>query len=712
VYVNNRVHGRSTNSTPFEIWYCRKPDVSYFRIFGSFAYVHVPKSLRRKLDAKGQKLLFVGYSDTQKAYRFFDRFSRRIIVSRDAIFCETPTNVSTISESVAKPDKSIHLHVPVPSVNVVKSDGQIHLPQSTQTEPTTDCATESNSPFDPYDTVKNFYGFELVLRRSFRIRTPKVIPSFLAKPNVPLLNDPDNLFTYNDAISGSNSKEWITAMVTELDALNRLKTWSLVPRPSDRRIVKCRWVYAVKRSITGLVEKFRARLVAKGFSQKAGIDFDETFFPVVKYDSLRIILSIAAAQNLDLFQFDVSSAFLYGELTEEIYLEQPEGFCVSGREGDVYRLHKSLYGLKQAGRVWNAKFDGLVTTFGLIPSAVDPCVYHYQKDNVYLILCLWVDDGLLVCNTAKLVSDFFSYLQTHFEMKPKLVDRFFGLHISRDRANHKLFVSQPSYTANLLSAFNMTNCDSVSTPADPNSRLSVSQLPLDSLVKFPYRNAVGALLHLCVTRPDLNYAVGQVAKYSSNPDQSHINAVKRIFAYVRGTANYGICFGSNKDDCLIAFCDADYAGDIDTRRSTTGYVVMLNGGPVTWGSRQQQCVSLSTTEAEYVAACETTRQIAWLRNLLQDVGIVQKAPTPLFCDNQGAIHLSKNPENHKRTKHIDVQYHYVRKSQAEGVISTQYVSTTKQSADMFTKALSRPIFKMSRESISVCSIPGLIPTAE
>jgi hypothetical protein len=171
---------------------------------------------------------------------------------------------------------------------------------------------------------------------------------------------------------------------------------------------------------------------------------------------------------------------------------------------------------------------------------------------------------------------------------------------------------------------------------------------------------------LCVTRPDLNYAVGQVAKYSSNPDQSHINAVKRIFAYVKGTADYGICFGSKKDDCLIAFCDADYAGDIDTRRSTTGYVVMLNGGPVTWGSRQQQCVSLSTTEAKYVAACETTRQISWFRNLLQDVGIVQKAPTPLFCDNQGAIHLSKNPEKHKRTKHIDVQYHYVRKAKQRG----------------------------------------------
>ena len=460
-----------------------------------------------------------------------------------------------------------------------------------------------------------------------------------------------------------------------------------------------------------MIERFRALLVAKRFSQKAGIDFDQTFSPVVKYDSLRIILSIAAAEDLDLFQFDVSTAFLHGELTEEIYLEQPGGFSVKGREGDVYRLHKCLYGLKQSGRVWNTKFDGLVTTFGLVASTVDPCVYHYQKDGVFLILCLWVDDGLLVCNTAQLVSDLFSYLQIHFEIKPKIVDRFVGLHITRDRTNRKLYVSQPSCIVNLSSAFNMQNCDPVSTPADSNSRLSASQNPSDSLLKFPYRNAVGALIHLCVNRPDLNFAVGQVAKHSSNPDKSHINAVKRILAYVKGTANYGICFGNN-NNTLVAFCDADYAGDTDTRRSTTGCVVMLNGGPVTWGSRQQQCVSLSTTEAEYVAACETTRQVVWLRNLFQYIGLVQKTATVLFCDNQGAIHLRKNPENHKRTKHIEVQYHYVRKSQSDGIISVQYVSTKNQLADVFTKALPRDAFEISRNSISVFSIPGPINSTD
>lgn len=199
--------------------------------------------------------------------------------------------------------------------------------------PITDRVTNSLPSFDPKDTVPNFHGFEPVLRRSSRIRTPKVIQYFLAKPDTHPFPDPDNLFNYNDAISGRNANQWVAAMQTEMDALHHLETWTLVPRPSDRTIVKCRWVYAVKRTITGLVERYRARLVAKGFSQKAGVDFDETFSPVVKYDSLRIILSIAAAENLDLFQFNVSSAFRYGELNEEIYLEQPEGFCVTEREG-------------------------------------------------------------------------------------------------------------------------------------------------------------------------------------------------------------------------------------------------------------------------------------------------------------------------------------------------------------------------------------------
>ena len=671
VYVNNRIHGSTTTTTPYEMWYGRKPDVSYFRIFGTFAYVHIPDDLRSKLDAKSQKLLFIGYSETQKAYRFFDRTTRRITVSRNAIFCEVQSAIpSTIDASSITPMTS-------------------QIPEAIQT--------------NPKDIDDNFYGFEPVVRKSSRIKIPKIIPSLAAE--VLTIPNPNNLFNYNDAVSSSDSQNWVAAMKTEIEALNKLNTWTLVPRPLNRRIIKCRWVFAVKRTITGTVERYRARLVAKGFSQKAGIDFDETFSPVIKYDSLRVILSIAAAKDLDLYQFDVASAFLYGDLSEEIYLEQPEGFPT--KENHVYRLHKCLYGLKQAGRVWNSKFDTLVTAFGLIPSIVDPCVYHFRKGNVFLFLCLWVDDGLVVCNTVDLVTNFFKYLKEHFEIKPKIVNRFVGIDIMRDRSQRKLYLSQPAYAMDLLSVYNLKDCDPVSTPADTNSILTASKSDPDSVIGFPYRSAVGALIHLCVTRPDLNYAVGQVAKYSANPNQSHVNAVKRILAYVKGTRNHGICFGSNNKNCLVAFFDADHARDMDDRKSTTGYVILLNGGSVAWGSRRQQCVSLSTTEAEYVAACETARQVTWLRNILHDVGVIQEKATPLFCDNQGAIHLSKNPEDHKRTKHIDIQYHYVRKCQSEGTISVEYVPSVDQLADMFTKALPRTAFESNRNSISVLFVPDV-----
>ena len=289
MYVQNRIRGTTIRKTPFESWYKRKPDVSHLRVFGSTAYVHIPKSLRQKLDAKSQKLLFVGYSETQKAYRFFDRKTRRIIVSRDAIFSEFPPQ----HESNSSCQSNFEIPLESPLNKLVNSNEQ---------------------------SLENSNGSIPSLRRSSRVKIPKMIMSMATEQLENSLLDPGNLFNYTDAVSRTDASHWQTAMKTEMEALNRLGTWTLVPRPSNRTIVKCRWVYAIKRTITGSIERYRARLVAKGFSQKAGVDFDETFSPVVKYDSLRIILSIAAARNLDLFQFNVSSAFLYGDLTAKKFI--------------------------------------------------------------------------------------------------------------------------------------------------------------------------------------------------------------------------------------------------------------------------------------------------------------------------------------------------------------------------------------------------------
>lgn len=343
---------------------------------------------------------------------------------------------------------------------------------------------------DTTDPDEDFHGFEPVSRRSNCIRAQT--KSFLATPDFPPntdisdsdIDDPGNSFTYLEAVSGSDSSFWLAAMQKEMSFLEDNLTWTLTSLQSNHVAIKVRWVYKVKRNIDGSIERRRARLVVKGFTQRPGIDFTETFSPVLKYDSLRVILAIAAVDDLDLFQFDVASAFLQSPLVGELYVEQPPGFCVVGRERDVYRLHKCLYGLRQASRAWNDTFNDFLSAFGLVASEADPCVYLFQSGKDFLIVALWVDDGLLICNNSELLAKILSYLKTTFVITLKPADRFVGLHITRDRVNRKLYLSQPSYiavaiayNASLLSTFRMTDCNPTKTPAHPNSRLFASSIP-------------------------------------------------------------------------------------------------------------------------------------------------------------------------------------------------------------------------------------------
>lgn len=590
VYTLNRASSRTVAVTPFEGWYGVKPDVSHLKIFGCSAYVHIPQVNRRKLDPKSEKCIFVGYSDTQKAYRFWNPQTRKLKISRDAIFCEeeTPFNVY-----VSPPPTSWS-----PQISSVGREDNDAASQEVQ---------PSTEPERRYPD-----------RNRLQAKPRSALVAMMAKSSL----DDEDPMTYNDAISSVDAGSWNSAMQNEMAALDLNKTWTLTTLPPGRSAIKSRWVYKLKRNSDGSVDRYRARLVAKGFTQRPGIDFDETYSPVVKHDSLRAVLAIAGAEDLELLQMDVTTAFLHGELEEELYLHQPEGFAVKGRESEVYRLHKSLYGLKQASRTWNQKFDDFLTKFGLTASQADPCVYYLRDGPNITIVAIWVDDGLVASSKKELLSDIIQYLKIHFEITFGPADVFVGLLITRDRPNRTLHLSQPNYINKILTKFNMLDCHPKGTPADPNSRLTANTSPLSPSESFPYREAVGSLMYCMIsTRPDISYAVGQVAQFSNNPGKPYWEAVKRILAYLKGTADYGICFiGSTNNSLLSTFSDADYAGDLDSRRSTTGYLLMLNQGPVAWTSRRQQCTTLSTTEAEYVAACEATKETVWMRNLLQHVG--------------------------------------------------------------------------------------------
>lgn len=530
-----------------------------------------------------------------------------------------------------------------------------------------------------------------------RVRQKKHIWSLVSLP------EPKEPTSLSEAMQSSQANHWRVAMQEEYDSLIRNETWSLTQLPPNRTAIKTRWVFKVKEESDGSTTRFKARLVAKGFSQRPGIDFEETYSPVVKYDTLRVILSLVAAKDLDMAQLDIKTAFLNGELDEEIYIEQPEGYVAEGKGNLVCRLNKCLYGLKQASRVWNRHFDFFLKKFGLTPSDADPCLYVRSSKEEFASVAIWVDDGLVCANNPKLTTAIINYLMQHFEMRHSSVSQFVGIKIARNKQLGTIHISQPDYIRKLIVRFHMTDCHPLAVPADPNCRLDESAT--ESNEKFPYKEAIGSLMYLTtVSRPDIAFAVGQASRHCENPNRQHWAAVRRILAYLQGTQDYGICFGQTKDD-LCGFSDSDYAGDPSTRKSTTGYLFLLNGGPVAWSSKRQPCVALSSTEAELIAACEATKEAICLRRLLSDLEPDLGGPVPIMCDNQSTIQLVKNPVHHQRTKHIDVRYKFITGHQEEGEIDIKYITTQEQLADPLNKPISNPRFSSLRFLSGVTSVP-------
>lgn len=388
-------------------------------------------------------------------------------------------------------------------------------------------------------------------------------------------------------------------------------------------------------------------------------------------------------------------------------MEQPEGFIASGKEDWVCLLKQSLYGLKQAPRMWNEKFNQFLLKYGLEKCESDPCVYHHRKKNGLLIVAIFVDDGLVAGSSKDEVQSVIDFLSKEFDMRSLPATRFLGLNIHRNRSTQELFINKPDFVKKSLKKFKMDNCNPATTPADPCTRISTQMSPTteeekQDMAKVPYREAVGCLLYLSLTcRPDISYAVSQVAKFCQNPGRAHWNAVKRILAYLAGTNEFGIHFGTLTKESLVGYTDADYAGDLDTRCSTSGFAFFIHGSLVSWSSRKQKCVSQSTTEAEYVAASESCKEAVWLKSILSEIGEIEDEPVKISCDNQSAIRSIHNPGFHQRTKHIDVRYHLIRQLQEDGVIDVTYVSSKEQKADIFTKNLQKPEFERMRTELGV-----------
>ena len=504
-------------------------------------------------------------------------------------------------------------------------------------------------------------------------------------------------------------------MRTEIDSLHSNRVWELVELPEGRKPVGSKWVFKVKTNADGSIERCKARLVAQGYSQKEGLDYDETFSPVVRSESVRSVVALASKNGLKLHQMDITTAFLNGDLNEEVFMKQPEGFISDGQEHLVCRLDRSIYGLKQSPRCWNQALDAQLKLMGFKQSTGDPCIYTSTTDGLF-ILAVYVDDILLAGKSQQRIAQVKSDLGKRFQLKDMgELHYFLGVSVKQSYETGKIWIGQPAYTRAVIKKFGLEHCKPVTTPVTPGTKLLKATEHSEMVDETLYQSAVGSLLYLSGwTRPDISFSVSNVARFCSCPTKEHWTAVKRIFRYLKGTSNYGLLYSKNDDAAgtMFGYSDADWAGDVNDRKSTSGYLFMMNGAAVSWRSRKQACVALSTAEAEYIALAITTQEATWMRKLLEDLHIQQVEPTVIYEDNQSAICIAQNPQYHSKTKHIDIKYHFVREKVLDNTIELKYCPTNDMLADILTKGLtydkfSRLQFSRLRELSGVKDVSAL-----
>jgi len=664
-YLKNRTPTRSLKGdiTPYERWYGRKCDVSRLRVFGCIAYARLPGQLRQKLDDTARRLRFIGYGKGNKGYRLMDEETKKVYVCRDVVFNET---------DFGKADHAVPLDL--------EPDVADELPDQ---KPDDDELPQVRDRPRRQIREPNWYG-DTVTHCAF-------------------MADECEPQTMAEALKTPDADAWKAAAEAELESLAENHAWELVPLPPGKKTVGCRWVFKVKRKEDGSVDRYKCRLVAKGYSQRPGIDYDETFSPVVTFTTVRALIAYATQHGMHIHQMDVVTAFLNGQLDEEIYMDQPEGFEEPGKERLVCRLLKSLYGLKQSPRCWNRELREFLTSEGFIQSQADPCLFYRRKENKSLvIIAVYVDDLIIVADQEDDITATKEMLSRRFKMKDLgLLSFVLGIGAQQDRDAGTVTLHQKRYVLNLLSRYRMTDANPVSTPADVNVKLVKDDGVSKPADRELYQSLVGSLLYAAVaTRPDIAQAVSAVAKFAAAPSEAHMTAARRILRYLKGTSNMGLVY-SREGGNLHAYSDADWAGDQDDRKSTTGNVVILAGAAISWLSKKQQSVALSTTGAEYIALSQCAQEIVWIRRLLQEIGDGVMPPTKVFEDNQGAIQLARNPGSSRRTRHIDIRFHFTREAMEEGVIDIVYCHTKDMTADLLTKPIPRQQFETLRGKLGI-----------
>ncbi|CAM8925259.1 unnamed protein product [Rhodiola kirilowii] len=712
--------------SPWEKLFNEQPYIDHLRVFGCSCFVSTNKHSRDKFDSRAWECVFLGYPSGQKGYKVYCISTGKFLVSRHVIFREDsfpfkrvneqcPSHIKSVPQFVLINDSSDHTFddddasLFTPSAD----DPAIPAPNTSISDFPSD--NSDNSDMDTLQTdipvSSDIPVPSVCLRKSTRHHKPPVWAKDYACNTLPKLTSPhliDNFISYTKcspqhqqfALQISELKEpnsfnqahtdpnWMAAMQKEITALEANDTWILTELPEGKTLVDCKWVYKLKFKSDGTLERYKARLVARGFTQVEGLDYHDTFAPVAKMTTVRCLLAVAAARQWPIYQLDVDNAFLHGSLDEEVYMKLPVGFYKKEKAaGKVCKLVKSLYGLKQASRQWFAKFSEAITDFGFQRSLNDYSLFTLKKGTDFLILLVYVDDVVITGTSSSLISDVKKYIHDLFRIKDLgLLKYFLGLEVARSDAG--IFLNQRKYAIELLEEHNLLQCKPARTPMNSKHKLSLSEEPLLSDA-LPYRKLVGKLIYMSITRPDLAYPIHILSQYMQCPTEEHMRAALKLLRYIKNAPAQGILFSSESSLQLQAFCDADWAACPVTRRSITGHCVLLGSSIISWKTKKQPVVSRSSAESEYRAMAAVCCELVWLSRLLGDMGVHMTSPIPLHCDNKAAIHIAHNPVFHERTKHIEIDCHLVRAHVLSKFINPVHVGTAEQPADIFTKSLQR-----------------------
>ncbi|UYV75180.1 hypothetical protein LAZ67_12002775 [Cordylochernes scorpioides] len=687
-YLKNRTPCKKLGwITPEERFSNRKPTVAHLKIFGCIAYYYVHKHKRGKFQPTAKAGIFVGYSSTRKAWRLIDPENENVIETRDVKFLENKLGKEILNKNDSDDTQKYFLYnfpeetIPETSEEVENHDDHSHSDLENQDE-------HSELPYNLRPNLKDKLYYELSSDDEPIEDNEDKDPTY--DPTVGALKlSHGNLLpsSYEEAINHPDSPLWQQAMDKEIHSLQNHHVWDLTELPEGAKAIKSKWIFSKKMDPQTNQEIYKARLVALGCSQEYGTDYTETFSPVMKTDSFRTLLAYATMAGYEFHHFDVETAFLYGKLSETIYMTQPPGYQDDKKKTSVCILNQALYGLKQSGRVWYETFTEYLFEIGLTQLKSDKCVFTFRNGNSHLLLGLHVDDMIIINSNPEILHDIIQKIRLHFKIKESLTTcNILGIEIIKEDV--RLILKQENYINKILQKYNMQDCKHISTPLDPNTNLDNFNSSKE-VNKTQYQELIGSLLYLSTkSRPDIAFAVTLLSRYNQNPREMHMGAAKRILRYLKGTKQCGLIY-TKGDVELKAYTDASWnCGRSNTARSTAGLTFYLDKNLISWSSKTINNTCLSTCDSEICGLLQTVKKAIYIQYLFEEI-TSNFVKIQIFCDNKASIFLTKSGQTTDKSNHLVRSIAFLHEKLKNNIFDIQYVQTEDNISDFLTKALSK-----------------------